>query len=410
MYETEHGIGFTSVAEGEVSYEDLKSKSESGVFREWEYECDPYVDRETGYEEYYDELNEVGWQGFQKMPTDEQDDVVKNVFSIYRSKNHLPITYLSESGIEYEVKKCFNYKPEFKGDTIRAGAGIGTSLCNFLFPNLQDAFSNKDADKGSARSTIGKFESDEWLEKAIRFCYNHGKSTPTPSSLMAALRQVGSSPTNFRPMSAKAIYERFSPENGVVWDMSTGFGGRLLGALSSNKNLTYIGTDPNTESMWNTHRLAEYIDMYTPVPEGVMGRYELHCVGSEVIDMPAESIDFAFSSPPYFDLEIYSDEPTQSTKKYPEIDGWLEGFARGTIRNVVKALKPGCLYGVNIADFNSSGGTKKVNYVDAWSEISAQEGAPHFGTVYLGVNARAGSIEQKMGVEKKENILLFQKV
>ena len=407
MKETQHGINFAPVAEGEVTYEELEAKAANGDFKEWDYECDPFVERETGYEEFYDELNEVGYKDFKKMSQEDQDAQVQRVMVIYRSKNHFPISYLSDIGIEKEVRKCYNYKAEFKGDTLKTGAGVGSALCTYMFPNLQDAYSNKDAEKGEARSTWGKFYSDEWLERGVRFCYNHGQSTPTPSSLLAALRQSGSAPTNFRPANSLAIWNRFTPEGGTVWDMSTGFGGRLLGALSSHKNLTYIGTDPNTESMWNTHRLAQVIDEYTPNYEGVEGRYELHCCGSEVIELPANSIDFAFSSPPYFDLEIYSDEDTQSTAKYPEIQGWLEGFARGTIRNLVHALKPGCLYGVNIADFNTA--TGKVNYVDAWSEISEQEGAPRYGTVYLGVNARAGSIEQKMGVEKKENIMLFQK-
>ena len=404
--ETSHGIGFAPVADGEVTYEELEERSDN--FYQWEYECDPYVDRETGYEEFYDELNAVGWREFKTWEKKDQDAQVQRVMEIYRSKNHFPITYLSADGIENEVRKCYNYRGEFKGDTVKAGAGVGSSLCNFLFPNLHLAYSNKDADKGAARSTIGKFKSDEWLERGIRFCYNHGQSTPTPSSLLAGLRQIGSSPTNFRPANAEAVWSRFTPEGGTVWDMSTGFGGRFLGAMSSHKNITYIGTDPNTESMWNLHRLAWNINEFTPHIEGIEGRYEFHCVGSEVIELPENSIDFAFSSPPYFDLEIYSDEETQSTAKYPEISRWLEGYARGTIRNLVHALKPGSLYGVNIADFKT--GSESVNYVDAWSEISAEEGAPRFGTVYLGVNARAGSVEQKMGVDKKENILLFQKV
>ena len=88
-------------------------------------------------------------------------------------------------------------------------------------------------------------------------------------------------------------------ENGVIFDTSSGFSGRLVGALTSKKNFTYVGTDPNMESMYNTHRIAEAIESVT----GRTGSYELHCCGSELDDlMEKESwADFHFSSPPYFE-------------------------------------------------------------------------------------------------------------
>ena len=93
---------------------------------------------------------------------------------------------------------------------------------------------------------------------------------------------------------------------------------------------------------------------------------------------PANSVDFAFSSPPYFDLEVYSDEPTQCYNKFPKLEDWLEGFVRGTIRNIVHMLKPGKVYAINIADFTSGGSV--VAYVDEWIRISGEEGAPLFDT------------------------------
>ena len=39
-----------------------------------------------------------------------------------------------------------------------------------------------------------------------------------------------------------------------------------------------------------------------------------------------KSLDLCFTSPPYFDTEKYSDEDTQSYKKFPTEDGWVNGF------------------------------------------------------------------------------------
>lgn len=183
-----------------------------------------------------------------------------------------------------------------------------------------------------------------------------------------------------------------------------GFGGRMLGALSSKNNYKYVGTDPCTETMYHLHELGDYIEMVT----GREDSYELHCCGSEVFRGPANSIDFAFSSPPYFNLEVYSDEPTQCYNKFPKLEEWLEGYVRATIKNIHHMLKPGHFYAVNIADFKVGGGGE-VAYVDEWKRISAEEGMPLFDTVYLGVTARAGSAEQAAGELKKENIMIFKK-
>jgi len=121
--------------------------------------------------------------------------------------------------------------------------------------------------------------------------------------------------------------------------------------------------------------------------------------------------DFAFSSPPYFCLEDYDkggiNTKNQSHNKYPELEGWLEGYVRGTVRNLKKILKPGAYYAVNIADFNLLG-KGMVSFVDSWKQISEEEGLPYFTNVYLGVTARSGSLEQIMGENKKEIIMIFK--
>src|SRR5277367_1552389 len=48
--------------------------------------------------------------------------------------------------------------------------------------------------------------------------------------------------SNFRPTAAAAIYHKLMPEaGGVTWDMSSGWGGRLLGAFACDRITKYIG-------------------------------------------------------------------------------------------------------------------------------------------------------------------------
>ena len=50
--------------------------------------------------------------------------------------------------------------------------------------------------------------------------------------------------SNFRPTAAAALYDTFA-KDGVVWDMSGGWGGRFLGAIASSVKV-YIATEPST--------------------------------------------------------------------------------------------------------------------------------------------------------------------
>src|SRR5699024_7475551 len=50
------------------------------------------------------------------------------------------------------------------------------------------------------------------------FCFGYKNGCPVPTSVTGGLRLVGSAPTNFRPMNAKAIYERFCPKGGTIYD------------------------------------------------------------------------------------------------------------------------------------------------------------------------------------------------
>ena len=411
---------FVEPMKDEVSYEEILAKAQNGDFHEWNFQA--FDSQENGYEDVLETLKQYKASDYllyekeykanlaegndekANYYKDKMEKMIDDVLKIYRSKNIFPIQYFSEFGVMEEIQKCINYNAKFDGNTISCGAGIGTGLCRWLFPNIFDTPSAHDLNKKDAETQYKKFLNDTYLRRAIRFCYSYKNGCPTPTAVEGGLRLVGSAPSNFRPMNAKAVYERFCPKGGVIYDYCCGFGGRLLGALSSKNNYRYVGTDPCTETMYHLHQLGEYIEAVT----GREDSYELHCCGSEEFRGPANSIDFAFSSPPYFNLEVYSDEPTQCFNKFPELEGWLEGFVRPTIQNIYFMLKPGKFYAVNIADFKVGSG-QECAYVDEWIRISTEEGMPLFDTVYLGVTARAGSAEQAAGELKKENILIFKK-
>jgi hypothetical protein len=94
---------------------------------------------------------------------------------------------------------------------------------------------------------------------------------------------------------------------------------------------------------------------------------------SEFICQPAEDVDFTkykdtfdtvFTSPPYFNVERYSYDDTQSWVKYKEIDEWNENFLQKTLKNLWCSVKSGGYLLVNISDVYSSSKSSK-----SWLEI-----------------------------------------
>ena len=208
---------------------------------------------------------------------------------------------------------------------------------------------------------------------------------------------TGENVTNFKAQNAKAIVEYLCPDIwGRVYDYSCGYGGRLLGITSSNMNYNYIGTDPNTE----TYNYLQYLNSI------IGSNAEIHCETSQ--DFEPEDIDCAFSSPPYFNLEKYSDEDTQCMVQFQTLDDWFQGYAEPTVRNIHKGLNPGGLFATNIADYKATGGEFKI--VDEWIKLTEKNGFKHVDTIKMMLNTRPGvGNDKQAGREKWEGVYVFSK-
>jgi hypothetical protein len=194
-------------------------------------------------------------------------------------------------------------------------------------------------------------------------------SVLTKSSVQKALRTFSGTQgvSNFSPVQASAIYDKFLPKKGgAVFDPSCGWGGRLLGAIACKKVLKYIGCDPGTETFKGLEQMR---DELLPIARSKHRnlKVELHMLGSETKEMRKKlkpnSVDLIFSSPPYYAQETYSNEPTQSWVKYPDQESWLDGFIGGTLDNCAYCLRPGGYLVINIADVSSYKGSLEGDFI-----------------------------------------------
>jgi SAM-dependent methyltransferase len=260
--------------------------------------------------------------------------------------------------------------------------------------------------KGRGSNSLrDRFFDERKLKRAIRICFEFrtGDRLLRPTQLRTALELVtGENVTNFKAQNAKAIVEHLCPVLwGNVYDYSCGYGGRLLGIGSSNFKYNYIGVEPNTETVEYLNYLNDVIDEAT----GVRGTI----VQDVSENYRPEDIDLAFSSPPYFNLEKYSDEETQCMVRYRTLDEWFSGYVEPTIENIYNGLNKDGIFATNIADYKSYG-NKEYKVVDDWIQVSERIGFKHVSTIKMMLNTRPGVGNDKLaGREKFEGVYVFKK-
>lgn len=320
--------------------------------------------KQDAYEPIIDKLNPCSSDEFNKLSEEQRDKLVKVMVEEVRKINVFPIYYYNKEGIKKEIQAAMDKTVCFTGNVLDISFSQGLTLLDFLFPNLHHV----QAGETKNDTLYTRFFDDDVLKICLETALKTRKIINMRTTFFATSRFLWRSATNFSPMRAKAIYERFCPKDGVIYDYSAGFGGRMLGALSSSYNFTYIATDPNTETYKNLQQLGKYIEEVS----GRTNSYVLYNECSEDVKLENESVDFAFSCPPFYTLEKYSDEETQSINKFPKYEDWLENYVRPTIKNCVAALKPEGLYGVNIVNYWMGG--KKHFVANDWIKIAQEEG------------------------------------
>ena len=133
-----------------------------------------------------------------------------------------------------------------------------------------------------------------------------------------------------------------------------------MGFLAANiHNSKYIGYDPAVKTNIGVTKLIKFLKTSTVVGDAIA---YCKCFEDVYMQLKPESFDFAFTSPPYYDTEVYSNEKTQSCNRYGSFEEWVDKFYRVLIQGTMRSLKSGCSFLLNV-------GTNRYNLFDATKEI-----------------------------------------
>lgn len=229
---------------------------------------------------------------------------------------------------------------------------------------------------------------------------------------------------NWPPLSAKYIYERFTEEwkndeTVYVWDPSSGWSGRLLGAMSvkDDRHITYLGNDPNTDHNTSPgktkyHEVHDFFEKNVrkgglfPVEHTKLKFWQL---GSEVMRNDKDfqkykgKVSLVFTSPPYFSKEKYSEDEEQSCIKFDEYESWREEFLRPTLKTAVEWLRPGGYVAWNIADAVFDG--ERLPLEKDSCDILKEYGMEYLYTLKLALAQMPGGnrLDKETGLPKTKN-------
>jgi hypothetical protein len=196
---------------------------------------------------------------------------------------------------------------------------------------------------------------------------------------------AGTGTSIFDPVLCELAYRWFCPPGGTVLDPFAG--GSVRGIVASKLGRKYVGVDLSLRQVEANRVQAETICKNDPFPPTWLN-------GSSVdIELLAQGVqaDFIFSCPPYFDLEVYSDDPRDlSTMSYPQFREMYDAIIAASVR----MLKPDRFAVFVVGDVRDKNG---FYYGFPWHTVEAfqKAGAHYYNEAVLVTSV--GSLPVRVG-------------
>lgn len=265
--------------------------------------------------------------------------LVEPLFQYFRQQGWLYPDNISKIHKSWQ-KLCY-FQPNLSTNELFNNSSLATDICKYFCHKFYEAteegkstmievFNNDDKLRGLIKNRLGfdwwdKEDNDETFNISFRMLIQGMRSSRLVPSI-----------SMFKPDIAKYMYMKYSLEGDTVYDYSAGWGGRMLGAIACNRQ--YIGVDP-----WTTDELQIMSD--------TLGLKNVQLIndGSENVKLSENSVDFSFSSPPYFDQEYYSSDPSQAYNNGENY--FYDTYWANTLDNVKHMLKPSKWLGLNVKNY-----------------------------------------------------------
>jgi len=296
------------------------------------------------YELPYPDLTEKGaWRDFQKLKATKWNEIL------------VEDEWYAREGTKY------SYNLNYDGKQLMfKRLNVGNTCSNYF--QIENRWSVDGSVSPGPKRTWGSLK---FMTSLMGSAYSLKVPKIDKSTLrvMLALRKYICS--QFKPNVAKAIYDMLKAE--TILDFSAGWGDRLAGFYASEYGKHYVGLDPRKENHPIYKEQSEFYEKHLGFFEHER-KCDFYCEPAEDFDYSnyENYFDVVFTSPPYFSVERYSYDDTQSWVRYKDINDWNKDFLQTTLGNLWGSIKSGGYLLVNISDVytNSKWSTDR-----GWLEI-----------------------------------------
>lgn len=255
----------------------------------------------------------------------------------YHSIKH-DVNTLFDNLVKYKqnLQKTASYK------IINSDKFTNKDLIVNTFDNNSDIgyyqFINNDAENYNTINILSDYFSEKCRMKCKRYDMTHSphatfsdsnelsklinelkatKQQITPYNLRELLYKHGEC-ANFKLTLAKSIYDYFDAKR--ILDFSAGWGDRLISAIAHNSNSEidyYDGFDPS-------ECMAKYYNKITNklANKNQQDKFKVTKLPFEKVIL-TRTYNLVFTSPPFFILEIYNNDATQSTAEHTTTKSWF---------------------------------------------------------------------------------------
>jgi len=151
----------------------------------------------------------------------------------------------------------------------------------------------------------------------------------------------------FDPVLCELAYRWFCPPGGVVLDPFAG--GSVRGIVAAYLGHPYLGVDLSARQVEANREQAARILTTQPIPEWIVGD------SGAVLPGVTRSADLVFTCPPYYDLEVYSDDARDLSALRSYAD-FLVAY-RAIIAAAVDRLRPGRFACIVVSEIRGKEGT-----------------------------------------------------
>ena len=227
-------------------------------------------------------------------------------------------------------------------------------------------------------------------------------STPYRSEIRRMLIMTGGlgNVTKYRAATAKSVVSFYKAKS--VFDPCIGWGGRMLGALAAGASYTGCEPDPKTA--------AGLRGILGDLPSDISKNAKiLETVAEEQVKKEKKGVyDMILTSPPYFNLELYTGGP-QSTNTWSTWDTWVEGWLKPVVLGCLALLKQEGTSCWSVKNFKSD---KLYPLADAVKKIHQDAGWTLNKTIVMKGSGRPGGgriQEGKTTRESEEETFCFKK-